>query len=276
MPVSLAIRRILSIYPIDLPVFHPIALKLVYMLSGTEFTIDEVIDLANQDQSIAVKVLRMANSPAFRGNEPVSTMHEAVVRLGAQQVANIAMTASQASVHVSDNETINRYMRKLWQHSHACAVGCRWAAVSAGLSRMADQAYMAGLLHDIGKLYLLKVLEKLSRSGVARSALEEETLLDVFKEMHVEEGEKLMEHWRMPPLLCKVVGRHHDAECEVDDLILIIARLVNSVSSRIGLSLHPNPRLETARLKEMSYLNFDAGKLAGLETALEEAGALVY
>jgi putative nucleotidyltransferase with HDIG domain len=275
MAVSQTIRRILSVYPIDLPVFHPIAIKLQHLLADNEFDIEEVIALASQDQVMASRILRMANSPAYRGAAAVETMKDAVVRLGAQQVANMTMAISHASIHKSSNEAINRYMRKLWHHSHSCALGCRWVATTIGLRRMAEQAYLAGLLHDIGKLYLLKVLEKLTVTGVACSALEEQTLHEVFIELHVEEGTKLMKHWNIPKIYTTVVEEHHASQCGVENLVLIIVRLVNQATCKLGISLHPDPGLEVTRLKEVGLLGIDTGKLSELETLLEDARSIV-
>lgn len=275
MAVSQTIRRILSVYPIDLPVFHPIAVKLQHLLADNEFDIDDVIALASQDQIMASRILRMANAPAYRGAATVETMKDAVLRLGAQQVANMTMAVTQASLHKSSNETINRYMRKLWQHSHSCALGCRWVATTIGLRRMAEQAYLAGLLHDIGKLYLLKVLEKLTLTGVACSALEEQTLQDVFIELHVEEGTKLVKHWNIPALYTTVVAEHHDSQCKVENLVLIIVRLVNQVACKAGNSLHPDAGLDVARLREVSLLGLEREKLAELERLLDDARSIV-
>lgn len=275
MAVSQTIRRILSVYPIDLPVFHPVAVKMQHILASKDFDMEEVIALASQDQVLASRILRMANSPAYLGAVAVETMKDAVVRLGAGQVANLTMAVTQASLHKSPNDTINRYMRKLWQHSHACALGCRWVAGTIGLRRMAEQAYLAGLLHDIGKLYLLKVLEKLTATGVACSALEEETLHDVLAELHVEEGTKLVKHWDIPATYTTVVEQHHAPRCEVENLVLIIVRLVNQVACKVGNSLHPDAGLDVARLNELSLLGLQQDKLIELECLLDEARSIV-
>lgn len=274
MPVSLTIRRILSVYPLDLPVFHPIAIKLQQALV-TDFVIDEIIELANQDQALAARILRIANSPVYRGSETVETIKDAVVRLGAQPVANIAMAASQASLHVSDNETINRTMRKLWQHSHACALGCRWVSLNVGLRRVANQAYLAGLLHDIGKLYLLKVIEKLNKTGVARAALDDANLREVFQELHVEEGAKLMEHWEMPRLYRTVVEGHHSEQSGVENLVLIIVRLVNSVCRKMGIGFQTDHAPESLPQKEVALLGLGAEQMVRLEALLDETRGLV-
>ena len=145
MALSLTIRRLLSIQPIDLPVFHPIALKLQHLLADHNFTIDEVANTANEDQALAGQILKLAISSSYRGRVRVETIRDALIRLGAHQVSNLAMAASQAGLHVSENSMVNEVMRSLWFHSHACALGCRWVAENAGYRSLADRAYLAGL-----------------------------------------------------------------------------------------------------------------------------------
>ena len=152
------VRKLLASQPIELPIFHPVALKLQRMLSDYDFTVDEVAQVANEDQSLASQMLKMANSPMYMGRTKVATIKEAVIRLGAQQVINIAMAASQASAHASDNPVLNKYMQELWLHSHGSALGARWMAHNCGMRGIADEIYLAALLHDVGKLYLLKAV----------------------------------------------------------------------------------------------------------------------
>jgi putative nucleotidyltransferase with HDIG domain len=271
MAISLTIRRIITAQPADLPVFHPIAIRLQQILESLDFTVDEVITVASEDQSLASKILKVANSPFYLGRVPVVTIRDAVVRLGAQLVSNLAMVASQSSIYSSRHELINRYMQKLWSHSHACAVGCRFLANNANLSHLAEQAYMAGLLHDVGKLYLLKALERLNEAGVAQAALEEELLLEIFAELHVEQGVRLMEHWRLPVVYRDAVASHHEAEWDTTDDVLAIVRTVNAVCRRKGISLHHEPHLNVLGLLESQLLRLTEYQLAELETVVEDA-----
>lgn len=271
MALSLTIRRILSIQPVDLPVFHPIAVKLQQLLDSMDFTFDEVVKLAGEDQALAGQILKMANSVVYVGRVRVETIKEAVVRLGALQVANLAMAASQASLHVSESAVINGYLQKLWLHSHACAVGCRWAAVQAGHPHLADQAYMAGLLHDVGKLYLLKALERLNNSGVAEMALEDELLMEIFDELHVEQGERLMQHWNMPQMYIDAVAHHHAESYDSNDVVLTIVRLVNVACRKVGLSLRPEPEVALSVLPEAQSLGFSQFQLEDLLVVLEDS-----
>jgi putative nucleotidyltransferase with HDIG domain len=271
MTISPTIRRIIVAQPIELPVFHPVAIRLQQVLDSSDYTVDDVIRIANEDQSLAGKVLKVANSPFYLGRVPVATIKDAVLRLGAQLVSNLAMVATQASLHSSPHPLVNSIMQRLWTHSLSCAIGCRFMAQSVGVSSLADQAYLAGLLHDVGKLYLLKALETLSESGLAQAQMEEGLLLELFDELHVEQGCRLMEHWRLPQQYCEVVAQHHAETAESDDMVLAIVRIVNLVCRKKGLSLHAAQQIDLLGLQESRKLGISASQFAELESVLDEA-----
>lgn len=269
MPLSPTIRRLLTTQPIDLPVFHPIAIKLQSLLETPDYTMAQVTDLANEDQALAGKILHLANSTTYIGRVRTETIKEAVVRLGAQQVCNLAMAASQAGLHVSDHPTINGFMQSLWLHSHACALGSRWLARTTGYPQHADQAYMAGLLHDIGKLYLLKALERLNKLAVAQAALETNLLLEIFEELHVDQGRRLMEHWNMPKVYYNVVANHHEENFDTGDVVLTVLRLVNKVCRMKGIGLLHLPDLDLDGQAESSMLQLSPDETDALLEVLD-------
>jgi HD-like signal output (HDOD) protein len=274
MALSLTIRRLLTTQPIELPVFHPIAIKLQHLLETPDFTMDAVITLANEDQSLAGQILKMANSTVYMGRVRTETIKDAVIRLGAQQVCNLAMAASQAGLHVSDHPIINGFLQSLWQHSHASAVGSRWLARSAGYPQIADQAYMAGLLHDVGKLYLLKALERLNRLGVGQAALEKDLLLEIFAELHIEQGCRLMEHWNMPKVYYNVVANHHDQNFDTTDTVLTVVRLVNTACKVKGIGLVHTPDIDLQEESEAALLQITPDETEDLFEVLENSQEL--
>ncbi len=271
MPLSLTIKRLLTTQPIDLPVFHPIAIRLQQMLETTDFTMDAVIALASEDQSLAGQILKVANSTVYVGRVRTETIKDAVIRLGAKQVSNLAMAASHAGLHVSNVPMINDFMRLLWQHSHACAVGSRLLARTAGYSQFADQAYMAGLLHDVGKLYLLKALERLNNAGVAQAALEQDLLMEIFHELHVDQGSRLMEHWNMPKTYSGVVASHHLAKFDTSDTVLTVVRLVNEACKLKGIGVESNPNIDLMELQETDLLQLEQDELDDMLDAIEDS-----
>lgn len=274
MSLSLTIRRLLTTQPIDLPVSHPIAIKLQQLLETPNFAIAEVIALANEDQSLAGQILKVANSPIYVGRVPTETIKDAVIRLGAKQVSNLAMVASQAGFHVSDSQLLNSFMQSLWLHSHACALGCRHLARIAGYPQYEDQAYMAGLLHDVGKLYLLKALERLNSKGVAQAALEEELLLTIFEELHVEQGCRLMQHWNMPKIYYDAVANHHDDNFDTTDTVLTILRLVNAACKMKGIGLVKDATIDIGELPETAILQITNDEIDDLLEALDDSQEL--
>lgn len=276
MAVPITIKRLLALQPIDLPVFHPIALKMVQLLADHNFVVDDLVSISNDDQVLAGQILKMANSHMYSGRVKIETIKDALIRLGAYHVSNLAMAASQAALHASKNDFVNGIMQELWFHSHACALGSRWVAMNAGHRNIAEQAYLAGLTHDVGKLHLLKALERLTNAGMAQAALERGLLLEIFDEMHIEQGVRLMEHWNMPPVYRAVAARHQQAlagnDSGPDTMVLAIVRLVNITTRKKELSISTErsdiPILE---LPEAHLLKITDAQLMELHGVLEKS-----
>ena len=94
----------------NLPVFNSVAVRLQQTLSGGNFSIDTIIELISEDQSLASKILKVANSSYYAGLSKVAVIKDAIVRLGAQEIANMAMMASQYESYQSANEVLNQKM----------------------------------------------------------------------------------------------------------------------------------------------------------------------
>ncbi|HXE95320.1 MAG TPA: HDOD domain-containing protein, partial [Dongiaceae bacterium] len=141
-----------------------------------------------------------------------------------------------------------------------------------GHRHLAEQAYLAGLVHDVGKLHLLKALERLTNAGLAQAALERGLLLEIFEEMHLEQGSLLMEHWNMPPIYRVVVARHHQEpagnEPSPENMVLAIVRLVNIITRKRGLSISTEsadiPILELPEAQLLKITDAQLMELCGL------------
>ncbi|MEI6702779.1 MAG: HDOD domain-containing protein [Deltaproteobacteria bacterium] len=265
------VRRLLASQPIELPIFHPVALKLQKMLSDYDFTVEEVANVANEDMSLASQMLKIANSPMYMGRSKVATIKEAVIRLGAQQVINLVIAASQASVHTSTNPALDHYMKQLWLHSHSSAIGAKWLAHSCGMRGVADETYLAALLHDVGKLYLLKSIERLVGAGVISSMFDDELILEIFEAMHVEQGYRLMQHWNFPSMYCDVIRDHHADQWDSVNKMLAIVRFANLACRRAGIGLKHDAELTLISTREADILDLNENQIFELEALLEES-----
>ena len=268
--IPATVRKLLASQPIELPIFHPVALKLQRMLSNYDFTVDEVALVANEDTALASQMLKMANSPMYMGRTKVATIREVVIRLGAQQVINIAIAASQASAHESANSTLNRYLKALWLHSHGSALGSRWLAQTCGMRGAADENYLAALLHDVGKLYLLKAIERLVNAGVISSLFDDELIKEIFEAMHVEQGLRLVQHWNFPAMYCDAIRSHHTEKWDSFNKMLAIVRFVNLACHKVGLGLKHEPELVLTGTEEAEKLDIGEFQIAELLALLEE------
>lgn len=273
MGFSLDLRYQICLQPIDLPVFNPIVLELLQLLAHFECDIDEVIGLINKDPALSIQILKMANSSAYAGRSKSETIKDSVNRLGARQITSLAMAASQAAIYVSDIPVVNEVMQDLWQHSYACAIGCRSLAINTGHRDLADHAYLSGLLHDIGKLYLLKAMEKIYLNQETSFELDRETLLDVFSDMHVEQGCRIMEHWDIPQVYHDIVAKHHSDIFDPSDSLLAIVRLVNFKSMHYNLNLYSQYIQPLDVVIETSTLDVNKHTLEILESDMNNAYA---
>jgi HD-like signal output (HDOD) protein len=101
------VRARLASGTLSVPVFHAVALKLQQVLLRPDFSIEDVHQLINADPGLASQVLRTANSAFYAGLSKVSTIREAIIRLGAKEVANLAMLTTQQDLYRSDDAGYN-------------------------------------------------------------------------------------------------------------------------------------------------------------------------
>lgn len=258
----------------NLPVFNSVAVKLQQMLTRRDFRMEDVIEMISEDQSLASQVLKVANSSYYAGLSSIATIKDAIVRLGAQEVANMVMMASQFELYRSKDEYLNSSMQKLWMHSLACATGARWLAKKAGYVNLAAECFMAGLLHDIGQLALLKVLDDIHRNNESKIAFSNTLISEILIRMHEDVGHQLLKSWSLPEAYCSVAANHHKEDFDGADILLLIVRLSDKACKRIGKSLHPDASLSLVSSPEAHYLGTKEITLAELEIILEDAGEL--
>ena len=256
---------------LSVPVFNAVAVRLQQVLARPDFSIDDVHQLINADPGLASQVLRAANSAFYSGLSKVSTIREAIIRLGSKEVANLAMLTTQQDLYRSDDPNNNVIMHNLWKHAFCCAVGSKWLAQKAGFQAQAQEAFLGGLLHDIGKLFLLKVMEEVCRDDSLKGSATPAVQGEVLRSLHVEQGHQLMELWQMPQIYCDVVAGHEDERWDHANMLLAIVRLVNITCRKLGIGIRSDPTLLLFACGEAQTLGLKEIALAELEIILEDA-----
>ena len=255
---------------VSVPVFNAVAVRLQQVLARPDYRMETVHQLISADPGLASHVLRVANSSFYSGLSSAATVQDAIVRLGANEVANIAMLATQREMYRCTDERFKGMMQSLWLHSYCCAVGSRWLAQRAGLPDLVPEAFLAGLLHDVGKLFLLKVAEQIIEREKLGKALTPAIMEEVLGSLHVERGYLLMEKWHMPQIYCDVV-RYHEAESwPQGNILLAVVRLANLACRRLGIGLTHDPGVLLFTSSEAHVLGIKEIALAELEILLED------
>jgi len=165
------------------------------------------------------------------------------------------------------------YMTALWRQAYACAVGGSWVAERTGRPDSAEAAFLAGLLHDIGKLLILRALEEIAVKGGAPVALSKTLVDEMLDSLHCDLGCELMRRWNLPESYC-VVGRdHHRDIADASQLLVVIVRLLDQVCAKIGIGGTGDPEAVPAASPEAQSLGMSEVQLAELEIVLEDCMA---
>ncbi|MDD2308929.1 MAG: HDOD domain-containing protein [Desulfuromonadaceae bacterium] len=274
------IEKLLRSQPINIPVFHKVALRLLQMMNAHSYKIEEAIVLVNEDAALAAAMLSHANSTYNSGKAPITTIKNAIVRLGSQQVVNLAFAASM-STSKSNNPLINSYLKTLWYHSHAVAVISSWLAVQLGHDNKrvdinADEVYLAGLFHAVGKLYLLKSMDNLIEAGILQD--DDSMIGAIIDELNIPMGIRVIQHYNIPDIYLNSVERHitDDWKCGINDHFVAAVRLSCKTHNYImqGIAISE----ETIMIKdELSLLNIDdAASIYDIAKAITGEGSLQF
>ena len=253
-----------------LPVFDTTAQKIQLEAAKQEPDTKLIEKMISCDPSLTSQVLRISNSAFYKGLQKVSTVRNAIIRLGSREIANIAILECQKKQFSARNPVFNDLMQKLWRHSVGCALSAQWLAIRCGFTSLAQEAFTAGLLHDIGKLLILAVTDELTCSGTLKQMPAEVLLNEVLDNFHTEYGFRMLSHWELPELYSRIARDHHLHEpCK--DNVLMLVRLANKTTNSMGIGLQGPEPCVLAATPEADYFGLSEIALAELEIKLEDS-----
>jgi putative nucleotidyltransferase with HDIG domain len=194
---------------ISLPPFPAVAARVLQLLSQDGTGLKELADIIRADIAFSAEVLTLANSALFATASEIRTVLQATVLLGLNRVKAIAMTVGLRS-YLTDSMKIPALLA-CWRHSLACAILCEDLATAAFMER--DAAYLAGLLHDVGRL-ALSVVEPIKYGNILQTSASIPDVRarerELFGADHCEAGKWMAEQWKLPRHFAEVTARHHD------------------------------------------------------------------
>ncbi len=258
---------------IVLPVFSSAALRIQQELVKKEPDMKAVEGVLAGDQSLSSQVLQMANSAFYHGLVEILTVRAAVVRLGMQEVGRLALLVASRNQFRSKDKDLNVLMKQLWQHSVGCALGVKWLARRCKFDELENHAFFAGLFHDIGKLFVLMVVDQM-REKDKNLPVTQALLMESMATLHTEQGYKLMRQWNMPEEYCIVTRDHHSKDYDSKNYLLVMARLADMACLKLGIGLARDESLVLSAREEAHQLNLTEIDLAELEIILEDTAVL--
>lgn len=196
----------------DLPTIPVVLSRIMHLTTTDTSSIQELIEVLNQDQALTARMLRVANSVYYGLREKVTTLERAVVVLGFDMVRSLAVGASFIRYFTPKSKHRGFDLNAFWTHTTAVGVFSENLAREFHFPEPAD-AFTAGILHDIGKLFLLIYFQEdfertLKRLSTGRLDFYEAELAEHGLD-HAGVAGFFLEHWRIPMSLTSPIRCHH-------------------------------------------------------------------
>jgi putative nucleotidyltransferase with HDIG domain len=235
----------------------------------------ELNTIISRDQGMALRVLKMANSAFYGRSKSVTRLTDAILVVGFSTIQSLVMTAAVRDLF----KTFGLLDQLLWEHSLGCAFAARTIARRSRFPRV-EEAFLAGLLHDVGKVILnIKAPEKMSlivqqvyNNPGKRTFYELER--QAFGFDHAQLGELLARKWNFAGETEFVIGNHQmTGTGEGMPRLLYIVHLANGICHKLGIGPTRTPDLNLADLKSARIFNMEEAVLEDLAKTVAESYA---
>jgi HD-like signal output (HDOD) protein len=240
----------------DLPPLPHVASQALGLIEDPETTAGKLAELLGGDTALAARVLKIANSAMFSRQREITTISQAIMIIGFKTLKGIIVAATLRQL----NRSFGEVEKMIWENSACTAIACRILA-SKLRKPYVEQVFLLGLLHDLGKLVLMRQVPEEYKKIVASAAEGNEfspTEQEQFGYGHALIGALVAKKWNFSMETCQVILHHHDElsfpfEDEIDEQTALVS-LADCIAHVLGFG-HPEgyPDLgpEALRIAEM-------------------------
>ena len=193
----------------DLKPFPTVASRLLQVTGDDHSHVTDLATIIATDPAITSQLMRLANSSAFGFVGQIRSVNHAVVVLGRRQIRNLAVALAAGQLF-QEGPTAHDARRALWEHALGCAALARVLA-SFARQTLPDEAFLAGILHDVGKLVFLDAVadQYVEATREADSSQIVDIEHHVFGTTHQELGQRCADEWGLPWELNEAIRFHH-------------------------------------------------------------------
>lgn len=204
------LQKIVKEHP-ELASLPQVMVEIIRVSNDPDSSAADLAKVAMKDPGLAARLLRVVNTPHYGTTTEITTIQQAVVTMGMRTVTAIALSSSVYGLVNKLTTTIDR--KRFWRHSLEVALAARMIATAINYEP-AEEAFVAGLLHEIGLLILetsfvetyMDIWPEVE-SGVSLTEMEERH----WATNHARVGQFLLDQWKVPALIGAAVGSHHNA-----------------------------------------------------------------
>lgn len=226
----------------DMPVLPDRINRIMTLTEDPDSTIKDLEIEILKDQSLTSKILKLANSTYYGYARRISTVSEAAVLLGYQTIKSLTLASAVSQYLIKElpkGYGLEKY--DLWNQSQSCAIISRFIAKKVKYEK-AEQAYIAGLLRDIGKTILNYYVGEEYEAILNKVEKEKKTFLqaeqDILGFNHGEIGAEVAKKWNFPLALVESIHYHHTPELsQIDPTLVSIVHIADAITMLLGVGL---------------------------------------
>jgi len=196
----------------DLPTLPRTVLKITELVNDPKSSAKDLARVITDDQILTARLLKLVNSSFYGLPQRISTVTGAIVLIGFDAIRNLLLTTSVFDLFADRNKKEQQKQEKFWDHSLGCAVGAKVIGNFLRYDNI-EELFVAGLLHDIGKI--VEMMFQPDGFSKVAAAISRENILMITAEIrilgynHAEIGKLLAEKWNLPLKLVQIIAHHH-------------------------------------------------------------------
>jgi putative nucleotidyltransferase with HDIG domain len=224
-------QRILDLE--GLPPFPATASQILSECQKPETNVRTVVQLVECEQAVSSKVIQMANSPMFGASRPIVSINHAIVLLGFNTVSQLAISIAAGSLFKNNDPQLAARQKQTFRQSLACAITARAMAAHVGTANP-DEAFLCGVMHDVGKLVLFDVAP-IEYCSILDGATEDNTTTEeqsTFGIDHAGVGKRCGVKWGFPSQINAAIEDHHRPMSETEQALSQVVLAGNYYSRR--------------------------------------------
>ena len=254
---------------VELPSFPDVAVRVRKVLADEQVSNEQIARIVGSDAGLAARVLTLANSAALnRAGKAIGDLKTAINRIGHNNVRTAAVAFAIAQLRrASELRNIAPQLERVWQE--ATMVAALSYSIGSRCQINADESMLAGLLHNVGKLY---ILARANRHGGLFS--EPVALAQIQRDWHANVGKAIVENWGFPEHIAEAIGEHENidrtvGQADVTDVLTVAVMAAGFMGHEVDFELNMQG------VKAFRRLSLDNAKCAHImQSCSEEIAAL--